>query len=109
MFHRKVAQFIERLDEIENELKSPESMKMSDINSWCRKILSYEEKIPIIKKHVFQVDLDFYEKKVNKNSLGNYFPKAALIPAPITSKVLSISSDVILVTPSAKLSKILSI
>lgn len=70
MYHKKVAQFIERLDEIEHELKSPESMKMSDINSWCRKILSYEEKIPIMKKHVFQVDLDFYEKKVTESDFS---------------------------------------
>lgn len=66
MYHKKVAQFIERLDEIEHELKSPESMKMSDVNAWCRKILSYEEKIPIMKKYVFQVDLDFYEEKMTQ-------------------------------------------
>lgn len=68
---QRVTQFIARLDEIEAEIRAPASMQLSDIHAWCQKILSYEEKINIMKQHVFQVDLDYFEERIK--TYGNSY------------------------------------
>ncbi|EAK8385892.1 hypothetical protein [Enterococcus sp. DIV1420a] len=68
---KRVTQFIQRLDEIEAEIRAPTSMQLSAIHAWCQKVLSYEEKINIMKQHVFQVDLDYFEERIR--TYGNSY------------------------------------